>query len=418
MSLDIGGFSRLPTASNHAVPTIRGEKCMQPTLVFFHSLAEARTLKKFLVAIAILAVSGALSAQTPQPAPTPRKPQPTLTAPSQPVEGEVTHVVKKGDTLWDIAKQYLKDPFRWPEVFQRNTDVVENPHWIYPGEVIRISSSEVRPDVLAHLTTKPVPASPEFDATVFSAQAALPSRLPSSGTVIGREGASAVRVGEIEAAPFADRAGGPLGAGRLAAAYDRPGIDAKASDQRFSLQDPVFVELPAGSTARLGDRYLAFVKGPLIGDAAQLMVPTAIVRVEAAQPGQLTLARIVRQFGSIILDQSLVPLGTTISTATSSHVAASDGRTAHVLWVHEDPVLPSVQSYVVLSTESGADVQVGDQFTLMDVSVDETHPAPPVPAAVAQVVRVTPYGITALVVDHDQPTIRAGMPARLTARMR
>jgi nucleoid-associated protein YgaU len=36
-------------------------------------------------------------------------------------------VVKKGDTLWDIAKAYLKDPFRWPEVFQRNTDVVENP---------------------------------------------------------------------------------------------------------------------------------------------------------------------------------------------------------------------------------------------------------------------------------------------------
>jgi hypothetical protein len=71
-----------------------------------------------------------------------------------------------------------------------------------------------------------------------------------------------------------------------------------------------------------------------------------------------------------------------------------------------------------LSAESGNNVRVGDQFTLMDASVDATHPAPPVPAAVAQVVRVTPYAITAIVVDHDQPAIRTGMPARLTATMR
>jgi len=366
-----------------------------------------------------LIASGPLFAQTPASADSARKPAPTVLPASAPADGEVSHVVKKGDTLWDIAKAYLKDPFRWPEVFQRNTDVVENPHWIYPGEVIRIANGEVRPEVLARVTTKPVPVVVEPDRTVFAAQIMTPNgRLQSSGEVLGRVPAGAVRRGEVEAAPFADRQGGPRGAGSLAAAYDRPGIAAKASDQRFSLQDPVFVELPKGVPARLGDRYLVYVEGPSLSDDVQLMIPTGVVQVENVQAGQLTLARIVRQFAEIKLDQRLVPLESVVPSATTSSTPVLNGGTAHVLWVHEDPVLPSLQSYVVLSSEAGADVRVGDQFTLIDATVDPSHPAPPVPAAVAQVVRVTPYAVTALVVDHEQPTIRAGMPVRLTAKMR
>jgi len=381
----------------------------------------ARIRARFLVSLCMITAAttatAKLSAQAPEAT---RKPEPTIVPQSPPAEGEVRHLVKKGDTLWDIAKAYLKDPFRWPEVFQRNTDIVENPHWIYPGEVIRIANGEVRPEVLARLNTRAAPVVPEFDRTVFAAlPATVSDRIQSNGQVIGRERVGEVRLGEVDAAPFADRDGGPVGAGRLAAAYDRPGIASKASEQRFSMEDAVFAELPKGRAANVGDRYLAFVHGPAIGDDAQLMIPTAIVRVERGQyEGGLTLVRIIRQFGEIKLDQSLIPLESVLPPVGVARSAVANGATSHVLWVHEDPVLPSVQSYVVLSSEAGNGVRVGDQFTLIDASVDETHPAPPVPAAVAQVVRVTPYAVTAIVIGHEQPTIRAGMPARLTATMR
>ncbi len=71
--------------------------------------------------------------------------------PPTPTDGAQVYVIKKGDTLWDLAEKDLHDPFLWPQIWDLNRYVLDS-HWIYPGDPLIMPGPVT---VIAEETTPP-----------------------------------------------------------------------------------------------------------------------------------------------------------------------------------------------------------------------------------------------------------------------
>ena len=357
---------------------------------------------------------------------------------SQPAPGG-THTVKKGDTLWDIAHQYLNDPFLWPEIYRINTDVVEDPHWIYPNEVLKLPANMVATtpngtevttvvdDRMSPMpTTSLVEAPRATGSTVFSLSAsrrvATVSRFGASATAFPHP---AVRVGETFAAPWLDRPNGPSQQGTIVGSAELSGIATTTPRSRMLNEERAYITLPKDIVPARGDRYLAFTPGPVLEDGSQMMEPTGVVEVERAENGDASTVRIITQYGNVEAGQGIIPLDRFTLGNDARPSPLMLGTEGKVVFISDHSVLPSMQTYVVIDVTAKDGAKVGDQYTLYvprrSVLVkgrgDQMATVPEERVALGQVVKVTDRGTTLLLVDQQNPSVKLGTKARLTARM-
>jgi nucleoid-associated protein YgaU len=90
-----------------------------------------------------LAHTAMLTIERAEPKPEPPRAQPVATGPSAVVTAETkespgTYIIRKGDTLWAIAKRYLGSGLRYTSIFQDNRQVIHDPDLIHPKQELSV----------------------------------------------------------------------------------------------------------------------------------------------------------------------------------------------------------------------------------------------------------------------------------------
>lgn len=350
-----------------------------------------------------------------------------------------THTVKKGDTLWDIAQTYLGDPFRWPEIYRRNTETVKDPHWIYPDQVLIISGDvAASPGTPADTAVAAMPApTPTPDApmapvanvpqasgganrpmTIFNPNRYRMVRAQGESVAL-RSRAAAVRPGDFTRAPFLWEANGIAGTGKVGKAVGDDGVAQTKFQRPVQLFERVHVELPKGVTGNKEERFLVVRYGPVLPGKGQVVIPTGIIKLFTDAAGGRAEAGVITKYEEVFEGQMIIPLETSTMQAGVYPTRVEFGAKAELLWMQDNPVMPSVGQYMLLAAGAKDGVVPGDQITIQrDMGVDDKGvPLPPEEVAVLQVTRVTTWGASAILISQTDGVVTTGMTGRVTAKM-
>ena len=333
---------------------------------------------------------------------------PALAQPATPPDS-TGHIVRPGDTLWDLARRYLNDPFRWPEIFSLNRNVVRDPHWIYPSDRLLIPGrpgTVVPPDGV-------FPRFPGLESRTVFYEAETVAPDPRTLRMTPVEEVAAVEPGAFYRAGLLlpDEAVGRVGA---LVEVVSPTVIPRRGTPQIHPYDRVLMQV-AGSV-EVGDRLQLLRPGRVLEPYGRVFVSTGRARVLSVAAGTATL-EIDRLYDRVELGDIAVPLPS-FEPRLGVTAESSAGLVGSLLAITSgEPVVATTDmAFVDLGVASG--VVEGDEFVAyLPAEAASWGVRPEVEVARLQVVRAGPTASTVRVISLAQPALRAGMPVRLVARM-
>ncbi len=371
----------------------------------------------------------------------PTQQQPAVAAPQRPASqgqalGQVpaTHTVQQGETLWALAQQFLGDALLWPEIYRLNTTVVEDPHWIYPGEELRLvagAEQVVAPAGEAQAPAGNVAVTPTADSTP---QAATPSRaLPGADapTIFANQAAAraaqrtlqlqearayrAVREGEFYGAGFiADSRS--LVSGMLGGHVEAAALRRLTNRTPAALYSTVTVAPPSGEAYHTGDLLLAYRVGRTVVGYGEIIEPLGLLRVTSdGEAGQVVTAEVRTLFGQLDLGVPLLKAEPFHYDNSAHSVPVENGLAGQVIATQRDNDLTSIQDMLYIDKGADDGVHLGDVFHITAArGVTENLVRD---QADGLVVHTRAKTATLLLLQVSQPDIRPGATAQQVRRL-
>jgi len=329
-----------------------------------------------------------------------------------------THSVVREDTLWDLAQRYYSNPFEWRVIWNANRDVVEDPNWIYPAEVLVIpglageapaDEPEPQEDMVEGVPTDMVPfglrqARPvsEQARTVFYRDAEQERAMLEESAV--RDYAP-VSSDAVYSAPWLiGLEGDPENEGAISGFADR-------GSRSTSIRNYDRVTIGMSSSARVGEYLQLFRVERTIEDVGQVVIPTGVAQVQTLGNGEV-VAQVVRQYDRISSGDFVRPLATFEERRGVYAEEISGGSEAMVMGFAGGQVLTDIGHVAFLDLGSFDGVSIGDEFVLFGDAIPTDR------EGTLQVVGVTETMAAARVLSMRDDVFRQGVVVRLAKKMR
>ena len=245
------------------------------------------------------------------------------------------YTIKKGDTLWDLSEHFFDSPWVWPDLWQKN-QAIPNPHWIYPGDRIRVYRREGLGEIIENHppTSKSMPATKEEKKPSYFFYPAIDS------------------IGFVRKDPV-----------------DSSGAIFSVKEDKFMIStgDLVYVRPSGKNQFKSGDQYTVFRKLKTIEDEETEVVfgvqhyILGILEITDVKP-KFSEGKIIESFREIALDDLLMPYKK--RSPNIELVESPNGLEGKILVSEEDRKIFGDQSIIFINKGRKDGVKNGQSYSV------------------------------------------------------
>jgi len=375
-----------------------------------------------------------------------------------------SHTVARGETLWSIAQMYFNDPLLWPEIYRLNTNVVEDPHWIYPGEVLNLAplvtvaqggdtvvsvpqdttsaaADTVRAapgDTIAAVVALDTATAPMDTIPADTAQLIVepppPAIVETYETMFDRRRTNrqvvqdvlrayvnqpyrALRAGEFYAAGFLSE-NERLPWGRVLGSTATSAIPRLSDRSSATTFEEIAIRPPRNASYHVGDSLLiARIDRALEnGSWGEVVVPMGIARVTSVEEQQV-LARVIAQFGRVHDGQLAMPLEPFRDPGPVRPTPVEQGLTGKLIAARDPHPIAGAQQYFFIDKGRSEGVALGDIFEVYKPAQGFVGSASEEVRGVFMIVHTREHSATGLLIQIIHPGLDRGLPVRLIKKM-
>lgn len=316
---------------------------------------------------------------------------------------EKEHVVKKGDTLWDLAGTYLSNPFLWPCIYQANRAAIRNPNLILPAE---------------HLVIPPkcgtVPPAPATEVAHAQTEVLRPTEAPARTDVESLP----VPAHEYYAAPWLSEASRVPAVGRLMGGVD-PSAVRERLPQSMHPHERLYVQYVGSKRPAEGDRLLVVSLSRRVKDRGWVVLPAGVLVVDSLRQ-DVMVATLAMQFRQVFPGFLAIPLDSMPEQALGAQQDVVEGPAGVIIDFLEQHPLNALGdvAFVTLGREQG--LELGDELLSYvperrDLNEEKLR-LPAEPIARMLVVRVDDHAATARVLSLRTAALKPGVPVRVSRK--